>query len=43
MSDVEKDRLLRRYWQIPERQVEMSVVLTSKRWLDAHQDTTGEG
>lgn len=27
----EKDRLLRRYWSIPERQVETSVVLTNGR------------
>ena len=43
VSDVEKDRLLRRYWRIPERQVETSVVLANKRWLDAFQDTPGEG
>ena len=35
VSDIEKDRLLRRYWRIPERQVETSVVLAYKRWLDA--------
>jgi GNAT superfamily N-acetyltransferase len=27
VTPVEKERLLRRYWQIPERQVETSVVL----------------
>jgi GNAT superfamily N-acetyltransferase len=26
-TDAEKDRLLRRYWRIPERQIETSVVL----------------
>jgi GNAT superfamily N-acetyltransferase len=27
VSDVEKDRLLKKYWNIPERQIETSVVL----------------
>ena len=29
----EKDRLLRRYWSIPERQIETSVVLGDQRWF----------
>lgn len=34
----EKNRLLRTYWSIPERQVETSVVLASARWREtAHQ------
>jgi N-acetylglutamate synthase-like GNAT family acetyltransferase len=32
VSPAEKDRLLRRYWSIPARQVETSVVLANKRW-----------
>jgi N-acetylglutamate synthase-like GNAT family acetyltransferase len=28
----EKERLLRRYWSIPERQIETSVVLADRRW-----------
>lgn len=28
----EKDRLLRKYWSIPKRQVETSVVLANKTW-----------
>lgn len=28
----EKDRLLRRYWTVPERQIETSVVLADSRW-----------
>ena len=43
VSDVEKNRLLRRYWCIPERQIETSVVLANKRWMDAHQDASAEG
>jgi len=31
----EKDRLLRTYWSIPERQTETSVVLADRRWLAA--------
>jgi len=30
-----KDRLLRTYWSIPERQTETSVVLADRRWWDA--------
>ncbi|MDQ6634021.1 MAG: GNAT family N-acetyltransferase [Gemmatimonadota bacterium] len=30
-----KDRLLRRYWSIPARQVETSVVLANERWAAA--------
>ena len=29
----EKNRLLKRYWSIPDRQVETSVVLADERWL----------
>jgi len=32
VSSEEKDRLLRRYWNIPERQIETSVVLADERW-----------
>lgn len=31
VPDMEKDRLLRKYWRIPERQIETSVVLKFKR------------
>jgi len=30
----EKNRLLKRYWTIPERQIEESVVLADQRWRD---------
>ncbi len=33
----EKNRLLRKYWSIPERQTETSVVLADQRWLDQVQ------
>jgi GNAT superfamily N-acetyltransferase len=32
VTDKEKDFLLRRYWKIPERQIETSVVLADERW-----------
>ena len=31
----DKDRLLRTYWSIPERQIETSVVLADRRWSAA--------
>ena len=34
VSPEEKNRLLRKYWSIPERQTETSVVLAHKRWWD---------
>jgi GNAT superfamily N-acetyltransferase len=34
VSTQEKDRLLRTYWSIPERQVETSVVLSDRRWKE---------
>jgi N-acetylglutamate synthase-like GNAT family acetyltransferase len=35
VSDQEKDRLLRRYWSISERQVETSVVLAKQKLTEA--------
>lgn len=32
----EKDRLLKKHWSIPERQVETSVVLADQRWFALH-------
>lgn len=34
VTPAEKDRLLKRYWSIPERQVVTSVVLASPRWFE---------
>lgn len=31
VSQQEKDRLLKKYWSIPERQIETSVVLAEKK------------
>jgi len=37
VSREEKDRLLRKYWSIPKRQVATSVVLADQWWFDAAQ------
>jgi GNAT superfamily N-acetyltransferase len=36
VSPVEKDRLLRKYWSIPDRQIETSVVLADATWRELH-------
>jgi len=35
VPEADKDRLLRRYWSIPERQVATSVVLADSRWRES--------
>lgn len=37
VSKTQKDRLLRKYWSIPARQVETSVVLADRRWMESQQ------
>jgi len=37
VSPEAKDRLLRKYWPIPERQIETSVVLADQKWFDARK------
>ena len=37
----EKDRLLRQYWNIPERQIETSVVLADARWRQRSSPIAG--
>ena len=34
VTPKEKDRLLKKYWAIPDRQIETSVVLAEKSWSD---------
>ena len=34
VSHADKERLLRTYWSIPERQIEASVVLADERWSE---------
>src|SRR5882672_6508783 len=35
VSVSDKDRLLRKHWSIPERQIETSVVLADAQWMEA--------
>lgn len=37
VPDRHKNHLLRTYWSIPERQIETSVVLADRRWMEAQQ------
>jgi N-acetylglutamate synthase-like GNAT family acetyltransferase len=39
VSPAEKERLLRRYWVIPERQIETSVVLADESWWAQRTNT----
>jgi N-acetylglutamate synthase-like GNAT family acetyltransferase len=39
VTDAEKDRLLRTYWSIPERQIDTSVVLADRRWFEGRDRT----
>jgi hypothetical protein len=34
VGEEEKNRLLKKYWTIPERQIETSVVLADKNWRE---------
>ena len=43
VPNTQKDSLLRRYWSIPARQIETSVVLADGRWMDAQQGAPPEG
>lgn len=38
VSHKEKERLLRRYWTIPERQIDTSIVLADARWRESHSN-----
>jgi len=41
VSEEEKNRLLKKYWSIPERQVETSVVLADQKWFALHAKEKG--
>jgi N-acetylglutamate synthase-like GNAT family acetyltransferase len=40
VTPKEKDQLLKKYWSIPERQIETSVVLVDQRWLDVRDEAS---
>jgi GNAT superfamily N-acetyltransferase len=42
-SKEQKDRLLREYWSIPERQVETSVVLVEEQYQEKLESIEGQG
>jgi N-acetylglutamate synthase-like GNAT family acetyltransferase len=42
VSEQEKNRLLNRYWSIPERQVETSVVLANQTWFQVQSKEATE-
>jgi N-acetylglutamate synthase-like GNAT family acetyltransferase len=37
VSPEEKDRLLKKYWSVPERQIRTSVVLAEQKWFDSYK------
>ncbi|MFQ5850027.1 MAG: GNAT family N-acetyltransferase [Candidatus Binatia bacterium] len=37
VSQEEKERLLRKYWSVPKRQIESSIVLADQKWLSDRQ------
>ena len=37
LPNQDKDRVLRKYWSIPERQIETSVVLADGRWMASQE------
>ena len=39
LPDDEKSRLLRKFWSIPERQIDTSVVLADRRWMTAQRSS----
>jgi len=43
VSAKEKKRLLKRYWSIPERQVETSVVLANQTWHQSQCEDSAQG
>jgi N-acetylglutamate synthase-like GNAT family acetyltransferase len=43
VSDKHKDALLRKYWSIPARQIETSVVLADGRWMEAQGRASADG
>jgi len=43
VPNSDKDRLLRTYWSIPARQIETSVVLADRRWMQSQQRASADG
>jgi GNAT superfamily N-acetyltransferase len=43
LSRKDTERLLRKYWSIPDRQIETSVVLANAKWQHANGPLGGDG
>ena len=41
VTEQQKEQLLRKYWKIPERQVETSVVLADRTWFERSRTAKG--
>ncbi len=41
VSEAEKNHLLKKYWSIPDRQVETSIVLANSAWKECLADRSG--
>lgn len=39
VTKVKKDQLLRKYWSIPDRQIETSVVLADEKWFNCGNES----
>lgn len=42
VSPEEKDRLLKKYWGVPQHQIANSVVLADQKWFKTHQNSLKE-
>lgn len=43
VAPQEKDQLLKRYWTVPERQIETSVVLADQKWREMQTSLSSQG
>ena len=43
LGEDEKNRLLKIYWTVPERQIEESIVLADQRWRDYANQQSCDG
>ena len=43
VSSAEKEEILRKYWSIPERQAQTSVVLADQKWFDIRYREMNKG
>lgn len=41
VGEMEKEKLLRKYWNVPQRQIEASVVLADNKWFQIKKERDG--